>query len=103
VGKRWNIGVLLGASGLAVVEVDNEAARAKLLELLGGTLPAGVPIVETGRGFWHLYYADDGYRNAAGDGLELRCGAQQCVLPPSVHPDTGKPYTWLPGHEPWPA
>lgn len=38
----------------------------------------------------------------AGSGLELRCataaGASvQDVLPPSVHPDTGKPYAWLYG------
>ena len=37
--------------------------------------------------------------NAAEDGLELRCAngphqSQQDVLPPSVHPDTGKPYQW---------
>jgi hypothetical protein len=99
-GKRWNLGVLLGASGVAVVEIDSEPARLKLLDLLDGELPA-VPIVETGRGFWHLYYADRGHQNAARDGIELRAGRQQCVLPPSIHPDTGKPYVWLPGHEPW--
>jgi hypothetical protein len=101
-GKRFNIGVLLGASGLAVVEADTEEGRATLLDLFGGRLPP-IPIVETGRGFWHLYFADNGYGNAVRDGLELRAGAQQCVLPPSVHPDTGKPYRWLPGHEPWPS
>jgi hypothetical protein len=26
--------------------------------------------------------------------FELRAGAVQDVLPPSIHPDTGKPYTW---------
>jgi hypothetical protein len=68
--------------------------------MLGGELPP-VPIVETGRGFWHLYYVDDGYQNSSRDGLELRCGRQQVVVPPSIHPATGKPYVWLPGHEPW--
>ncbi len=27
--------------------------------------------------------------------LELRAGALQDVLPPSIHPDTGKPYEWV--------
>ncbi len=27
--------------------------------------------------------------------LEFRAGRVQDVLPPSIHPDTGKPYTWL--------
>ena len=32
-------------------------------------------------------------------GIELRCAysngrSAQCVLPPSIHPDTGKPYEW---------
>ncbi|MGH8114875.1 MAG: AAA family ATPase, partial [Rhodanobacteraceae bacterium] len=38
-------------------------------------------------------------RNGDGDGYELRCAAGngntvQDVLPPSIHPDTGKPYQW---------
>jgi hypothetical protein len=31
---------------------------------------------------------------AVRDGLELRVGAHQCVVPPSTHPDTGEPYVW---------
>ena len=27
--------------------------------------------------------------------FELRCGSQQDVLPPSLHPDTRKPYQWI--------
>jgi hypothetical protein len=99
-GERLNIGILLGASGLAVVEPDTDAARARLLELLGGELPQ-VPIVESGGRSLHLYFADAGYANGARDGLELRSGLQQVVAPPSVHPETGRLYRWLPGHEPW--
>jgi hypothetical protein len=32
-----------------------------------------------------------------GAGLELRCRGAQDVLPPSVHPNTGKPYQWATG------
>lgn len=39
-----------------------------------------------------------------GSGIELRCGTAamqtvQDVLPPSVHPDTGKPYRWVYGDD----
>jgi archaellum biogenesis ATPase FlaH len=92
------MGVNLGASRLAVIEDDTAAGRAKLVELLGDEL-AGAPIVESGGRSQHRYYLDEGYENAARDGLELRCGRQQCVLPPSTHPETGRPYRWL--VEPW--
>jgi putative DNA primase/helicase len=93
-GKRWNMGVVLGSSGLAVIEYDTEAAKEKLLELLGGDWPA-VPTVESGGRSRHLYFCDDGLEPAVRDGLELRCGRQQCVVPPSVHPVTGRTYEWV--------
>jgi hypothetical protein len=67
-GKRWNMGVVLGASGLAVVEYDTDDAGKRLLELLGGELPL-TPVVETGRGRLHLYFRDPGAQKAARDGL----------------------------------
>jgi hypothetical protein len=96
------MGAILGGSRprLAVVEDDTPEAFARLLGLFGGHL-ADVPIVRSGGRSSHLYFLDGGQGNATADGLELRAGAQQCVLPPSVHPETGKPYTWLKGHEPW--
>jgi hypothetical protein len=93
-GGRWNLGVLLGASGLIVVEYDTDAGKAKLDELVG-ELPT-TPIVLTGSGKLHLYFRDPGgIKKGARGGLELRVGSHLCVLPPSVHPGTGKPYTWL--------
>jgi hypothetical protein len=49
-------------------------------------LPAGVDVLPT--------------RQFKGDGVELRCATAgqltvQDVLPPSIHPTTGKPYTWI--------
>jgi hypothetical protein len=101
-GAQSNMGVLLGPSGLAVVEPDTPEARRALLELLGGELP-NVPIVESGDKSLHLYFLDQRQGNAERGGLELRAGGQQCVLPPSVHPKTGRPYRWREGHEPWTA
>jgi hypothetical protein len=99
-GKRWNMGVVLGTSGLVVVEYDTDEAGTKLKELLGGELPL-TPIAQTGRGRLHLYFKDAGLSKGARDGLELRAGPHQCVLPPSVHPETGQAYRWMDKLEPW--
>jgi AAA domain/Bifunctional DNA primase/polymerase, N-terminal len=101
-GERYDMGVVLGTSRppLAVVEPDSPEAQEALLELLGGELPRA-PVVRSGGKSLHLYFLDGGQGNASVNGLELRAGAQQCVLPPSIHPETGRPYTWLEGHEPW--
>jgi Bifunctional DNA primase/polymerase, N-terminal/AAA domain/Primase C terminal 1 (PriCT-1) len=99
-GKRWNMGVLLGASGLEVVEPDTPQALETLLELCGGELPR-TPTVQSGGKSVHLYFRANGPVNAARDGLELRGDRQQCVLPPSVHPETGRAYVWRDGLAPW--
>jgi hypothetical protein len=100
-GSRWNMGVVLGPSGLAVVEYDTEQAGRKLLELLDGALPE-TPVALTGSGRHHLYFrAPSSVEKAARDGLELRVGAHMCVLPPSIHPTTGNGYRWMGGLEPW--
>jgi Bifunctional DNA primase/polymerase, N-terminal/AAA domain len=101
-GGRFNQGVLLGGSRppLAVLEDDTAEAHATLLDLFGGELP-DAPIVKSGGKSLHLYFLDCGQGNASVNGLELRAGAQQCVLPPSIHPETKRPYVWIEGHEPW--
>lgn len=93
-GKRYEMGVPLGPSGLAVLEDDTKEGRAKLVELLGGELPR-VPTVKSGGRSTHLYFLDRGYEPASRDGLELRCDRQQCAVPPSVHPETGREYVWI--------
>ncbi len=99
-GTRWNAGVVLGPSRLAVLEYDNAEGGERLFDLLGGQ--PRTPTVVTGSGRMHFYFtAPDGFQKATRDGIELRLGAHQCVLPPSEHPETGRPYTWAPGREPW--
>jgi hypothetical protein len=99
-GERWNMGVVLGSSGLAVVEYDTRAARDKLAELLGGGRPE-TPTARTGSGRLHFYFRDPDVPHTTRAGLELRAGGHQCVVPPSEHPDTGEEYRWLQGLEPW--
>jgi hypothetical protein len=91
-GGTFGMGVVLGPSGLAVLEYDRDDAREQFLDLLDD---APAPIVRTGSGRRHAYFrASAGVGKAVRDGLELRAGEHQCVLPPSLHPDTGKPYAW---------
>jgi Bifunctional DNA primase/polymerase, N-terminal/Primase C terminal 1 (PriCT-1)/AAA domain len=99
-GERFNLGIVLGSSGLAVVEPDTPEAEAELRELLGGELPK-TPTAQSGGRSLHLYFRDGGQGNASRGGLELRAGEQMVVAPPSVHPETGRPYRWLEGREPW--
>jgi len=100
---RWpdaNIGVRTGG-GLAVVDVDprngGDRALALLQERHGG-LPC-TPEVATGGGGRHLYFRGPrvlASRDVA-PGVELKADGRQVVAPPSVHPETGRPYVWQPG------
>lgn len=100
-GDRFNMGCVLGPSKLAVFEYDSDEARGRFFELLGGRVP-NTPACRTGSGRAHVYFADaDGVAPSSRDGLELRAGGQHVLVPPSIHPDTGKAYTWVSGHEPW--
>jgi len=87
-------------SGLVVVDIDPRH---------GGRLePALMPptlAVATGGGGWHLYYHHPGTpvvsRALPGrDGVDIKADGGYVVLPPSVHPDTGRAYRWLPAPRP---
>lgn len=91
-----NIGVLTGPrSGVIVIDVDERKGGdvAKL------NLPP-TPTVSTGGGGWHLYFRNpDGPKignstGKLGPHVDVRGAGGQVVLPGSVHPDTGEPYTW---------
>jgi putative DNA primase/helicase len=112
-----NLGVRTGTwskpalgSGLLVLDVDlrsedhADECYTEVDRLLGN--PSVFPCVVSGRGMGGHYYfscpLDDlpGKANEtlAKNGeywkLELFSTGKQVVLPPSVHPDTGAPYTW---------
>ena len=111
------VGVILGRSGLATIDIDDiEASRAALGALgidLDSLLNAGdaVQIVSRpGRGKLVYRVTEDqrahvnrkralNWKTKDGGSfcvVEFRAGSEQLqdVLPPSVHPVTGKPYTW---------
>lgn len=101
-GQRWNLGVVCGPSGVAVLDVDvDDDPDGAVLELLGLDELPFTPIVRTGKGRLQVYFRDPGgLEKRARGGFELRVGAHLCLAPPSVHPDTGRPYRWLEGREP---
>jgi Bifunctional DNA primase/polymerase, N-terminal/AAA domain/Primase C terminal 1 (PriCT-1) len=100
-GERWNMGAVLGSAAVAVVEYDTEEGATRLRELFSGRRPL-TPTAKTGSGRLHFYFRQpDDVAKAARDGVELRLGPHQCAVPPSEHPETGEPYVWLEGCEPW--
>ena len=111
------IGLILGRSGVASIDVDDIGASAAALGAINISLrelleaPGAVRIVSREGRAKLLYMIPDGWRDTVNrkralnwrrdDGtsycvIEFRAGSQQLqdVLPPSVHPDTGKPYEW---------
>ena len=102
-GERFNLGIVCGPSGVVVLDVDrDDDPDAATLGLLGDIELPETPIVRTGSGRLQLYFRDPGgLEKKARNGFELRAGPHQCVAPPSVHPDTGAPYAWLPEKAPW--
>lgn len=113
------LGLVHSASGTCAIDVDHlEYFRACLAEL--GVDPealfAGAPRIVGNAGrdkAIFLLPAAVGYKThklvwppkAMGDKpvtiFELRTGAVQDVLPPTIHPDTHQPYRWRDGCAPW--
>lgn len=101
--RRWptaNVGVRTGG-GLVVIDIDprHEGDRTPAdLERRHGALPV-TPEVATGGDGRHLYFrGPEGLPSRdLGPGLEVKAEGRQVVAPPSIHPDTGRPYVWQPG------
>ncbi len=113
----WNIGVALGPSRLCSLDVDDIEAMTAICEEFGidleGLRSANPTIQGAAKGFRIMFRVPDGvslqYHSLTWpkqDGskgrftvFELRAACdgkqRQDVFPPSIHPDTGKPYVWL--------
>lgn len=110
---RWaksyqNFGTATGkASGVIVLDVDPRHGGDKTLlalEAEHGELPKTV-IVVTGSDGRHYYFGCPDVpignsTNKLGPGLDIRGEGGQVVAPPSIHPETGRAYTWDPAHHP---
>ena len=92
-----NIGLVLGkASNLCAIDIDSEDE--KVVQAIRDALPAS-PWVRVGqKGMMLLYKRNDKLKNrniADVNGemvVEILCNSRQMVIPPSIHPDTKKPY-----------
>src|SRR4028118_586116 len=110
-GKATGVGLKLG-NGLLAVDIDGESAAKLLLKLSGqNTLPVTTAWTSgrPGRRQYLLSVEEKhsprlrnlriGTGVAGDDGkeecLEFRWLGTQSVLPPSIHPLTKKPYTWI--------
>jgi len=97
-----NIGMPTGAtSGWVVLDVDKgNGGFASLAALPEGKLDG--LLVHTGGGGYHVYFKHPGFeiknktRLNGLDGIDVRGDGGYVVVPPSIHPDTGKPYKWSP-------
>lgn len=97
-------------AGLFVLDVDprhdGDAAMAELVEQHGELPPTLSSASGRGDGGRHYYFRHPGGRLIApGPGLDIKTSAGYVVLPPSIHPDTGRPYRWVTpgpiGDPPW--
>jgi len=101
--KQWptaNVAIRTGApSGLVVLDVDTaHGGESSLTTLLGEAALPVTPVVRTGSGGRHIYFAHPArrIRNAVGlrPGLDLRGDGGYVVAPPSLHASGGR-YEWI--------
>lgn len=101
--KEWsqtqhNIAICTGrVSGVIGLDFDNDidGLHAKVLEILPDS-----PVKKVGaKGFTAFYqYNGESTRKLSKNGqavVEILSDRHSCVLPPSLHPDTGKNYWWV--------
>lgn len=98
---RANIGARVPA-GLFVLDVDpRHDGRATLGELQDrhGPLPATLTATSgRGDGGSHRYFVrppGELSTRSPGPGLDIKTHSGYCVAPPSIHPDSGRPYAWV--------
>ena len=102
-GPDHNVGVILGASGLADLDFDDRTAQEAYRALAPPELVGTAEFEHAGRP--HLIVRSEGvqtrkFKRADGSMLlELRGEGAQTVFPPSIHPD-GAPYVWVNAGEP---
>lgn len=83
------------ASGIVVVDIDPRNGGHLLPNLMPPTA-----CVRTGGGGWHLYYRHPGQHVPSRElpgrpGIDIKADGGYVVAPPSRHPTTGRPYTWV--------
>jgi hypothetical protein len=100
------IGLLLGQPSGGIVGVDIDTEDKKIIDAIMATLPARTIKKRGKKGLTAFYrvpgeqkkvvwYAWDDDSQTHHKICELLADGQQTVLPPTIHPETGKPYEYL--------
>ena len=98
--KTANIGLLCGEpSGVICIDIDTDDET--LVQMILDSLPE-TPVMKKGKKGVNFFYRYNGestnnYKNPLSKKdvlFELISTGRQTVLPPSIHPDTKKPYEW---------
>ena len=91
-----------GGADVVVLDVDDPGVYAELTQQLGPLPPPWVRTGGTRRGVHHYVRRVPGLPSVClwqerklGEIKGASGGQEQVVLPPSRHPDTGRPYAWL--------
>lgn len=100
VWEKWpdaNVGIVTGTAvtpQYIVVAIDFDTDDYDILQELEAALPYS-PVRKKGRrGYTSFYLAPKGTKGFRTPIVELLTDTRQTVIPPSIHPDTGKPYIW---------
>jgi predicted P-loop ATPase len=100
---RHNIGVVCGASGIVVVDVDPRNGGNETFHMLTddlGPLPETVTADSGGGGTHYLFRRPQGdLESKLGNGIDLLRDGRQFLVEPSIHPSGGM-YRWRDGHGP---
>jgi putative DNA primase/helicase len=99
--RRWpnaNVGVACGASGITALDIDVRSygdVSIVDIEREHGALP-DTPQNLSGRGDGGLHHVFAGVvdTHKAADGIDVKSDGGYIVVPPSIHPDTGRAYRW---------
>jgi hypothetical protein len=104
-----NVGLAHAYAGTCALDIDNATLAGPVLAAFGIDLAALLAApdavhIRSGRAgrdklLFRLPDPLPSINRSGPEGFELRCAASngttaQCVLPPSIHPDTDKPYQW---------
>ena len=88
-----NWAVATGGS-LAVLDFDSKDAYVDFVSKNIDLLLHDFPVVQTGRGY-HLWFKPTRpLRSHQFDGVDLKAEGGYVVVPPSIHPGTGRRYSW---------
>lgn len=97
--QDYNVGAVIPDNHV-VIDIDphNGGSLEALEELAEVEMPATLSIYSgRGDGSVHLHYLRPFPKTTSvrmPDGIDVLAGRRQVVMPPSIHPATGKPYEW---------